>query len=87
MRLSTILQVAGALALVAGPALAEAAPLRAASSLPSKGTISTASTKRAPTASADKSNLIGTPIYLLIALFGGGALVAVLASGGGRSPG
>lgn len=87
MRLSTMIQIAGAAAMAALPAVGLAAPVRAASALPGKAAVGVARPVRAATPTDQASQLAGFPIAIFVALFGTLTVVAVVASGQGRSPG
>jgi hypothetical protein len=90
MRASTVAQIAAVAAFALAPAVTSASPLRAGASLPAQSTASAISAERASAPVAGESSLIGFPILALVGLFGGIALIVVLASGsggGGRSPG
>lgn len=87
MRLTTMFQVAAFLAMAGVPTLAAAAPVRAASALPSGRVLGTIKAPRAATPDAQASSLVGFPIAIFVALFGAAAVVAVVVSGPRRSPG
>lgn len=85
---STVIQFAAAAALAFVPAVAGAAPLRAATALPKQSVAVAGAARRAATPSKDGSDLLGFPLLGLAGLVAVVVVVAVVASsGGGRSPG
>lgn len=88
MRKITIVQVVAATAFALAPAIAGAAPLRAAASLPKQSTADLGAAQRAATPIEGRSDLKGFSVFGFVGLVLVIGLVVVLVSkGGGRSPG